>query len=129
MHNNTNDYAIADSGTTRHFLQMDSVCEDKKQASNGVCVQLSDGSSIESTQTALINFPQLPLEAHWAHLFPHIKHALLSISMLCDHEYTAIFDEDGVYIVKHGHITMHGFRYPVTIIHCEHEKREQSAET
>ena len=31
LQNNTNDYPIADCGTTGHFLQMDSVCRDKNE--------------------------------------------------------------------------------------------------
>ena len=46
MKSEKNEFAIADSGTTGHFLQMDSICEDKKRTSDGICVQLPDGSSI-----------------------------------------------------------------------------------
>ena len=70
---NTNDLAIMDSGTTGHILQMDTSCGNKKRTSKAVCVKLPDGSTIESTHTALINFHQLPLEARRAHLFPHIN--------------------------------------------------------
>ena len=103
---------------------MDSLCENKKRTSKGVYVQLPDGTSIESTHTALINFPNLPIEARRAHLFPKIKHALLSISMLCDHGFTVIFDKDGVYIVKEGRIIMHGFRHPITKLYIVNMKKD-----
>ena len=45
-------------------------------------VKLPGGRIIESTHTALLNIKQLPMKACRAHLFPDIKHALLSISML-----------------------------------------------
>ena len=123
VQNNTNDFAIVDSGPTGHFLQMDSICRDKKRTSDGVCVKLPDGSTIEATHTALINYPQLPLEARRAHLFLDIKYALLSISFICDHGFTVIFDEDGVYIVKEGGIIMHIFRHPVTKLYIVNMKK------
>ena len=120
------DYAIADSGTTGHFLQMESTCSNRKRNRDGVRVQLPDGSTIQSTHTALINFPQLPMEARRAHLFPNIKHALLSISMLCDQGYTAIFDQERVYIVKEGEVIIHGFRHPVTKLYIVNMKEDKN---
>ena len=96
------DMAIADSGTTGHFLQIDSQCVDKRLTNEGLDVRLPDGSVITSTHTALLNIPQLPMKARRAHLFPDISHALLSISMLCDEGYMAIFDNKRVYIIKMG---------------------------
>ena len=106
--------AIADSGTTGHFLQISSECTDKKQTNEGIRVKLPDGSEILSTHTAFLNIPQLPKSARGAHLFPDISHALLSISMLCDQGYMAIFDDLHVYIVKDGEVILHGNRDPAT---------------
>ena len=106
--------AIADSGTTGHFLQMNSECVDKRTTSEGLKVGLPDGSTITSTHTALLNIPQLPMRARRAHLFPKITHALLSISMLCDEGYMAIFDDVRVYIIKDSVVLLHGIRDPNT---------------
>ena len=73
--------AIADSGTTGHFLQIQSECVDKRITDDGMKVNLPDGRIIESTHTALLNIKQLPMKARRAHLFPYIKHSLLSISI------------------------------------------------
>ena len=126
LQTNMKDYAIADSGTTGHFLQMDSECSNRQSTNDGVRVKLPDGSIIKATHTANINFPQLPMEARKAHLFPDIKHALLSISMLCDQGYIAIFDHEGVYIVKDGEVVIHGFRHPVTKLYIVKMKEDKN---
>ena len=54
------------------------------------------------------------MKVHMAHLFPDIKHVWLSISMLCDEGYMAIFDEEKVYIIKDSIVLLHGKRDPRT---------------
>ena len=102
--------AIADSGTTGHFLQIQSECIDKRPTMEGVKVKLPDGGIITSTHTALLNLPQLPMKARRAHIFPDIKHSLISINMLCEEGYMAIFDENNVYIVKDSEVILHGYK-------------------
>ena len=111
---NSKNMAIADSGTTGHFLQINSECVDKRQTDEGLNVHLPDGLVITSTHTAMMNIPQLPMKARRAHMFPDISHAFLSISMLCDEDYMAIFDEKRVYIIKNGNVLLHGIRDSVT---------------
>ena len=106
--------AIADSGTTGHFLQINSDCIEKRKVTSGLEVKLPDGATIKSTHTAILDIPQLPMRARRAHLFPDIKHALLSISMLCDEGYMAIFDKIRVYIIKDGIVLLSGIRDPRT---------------
>ena len=77
-------------------------------------VKVPDRTIIKSTHTALLNIKQLPMKARRARLFPDIKHALLSISMLCDEGYMAIFDEEKVYIIKDSIVLFHGNREPRT---------------
>ena len=99
--------AIVDSGTIGHFLQIQSKCIDKQITNNGMKVKLTNGRIIESTHTALLNIKQLTIKARRVHLFPDIKHVLLSISMLCDEGYMAIFDEEKVYIIKNSIVLLH----------------------
>ena len=106
--------AIANSGTTGHFLQIQSECVDKQETIDGMQVKLPNGTIITSKHTTLLNIQQLPMKAHRAHLLPDIKHALLSISMLCDEGCMAIFDEEKVYIVKDSIVLLHGNRDPRT---------------
>ena len=106
--------AIADSGTTGHFLQMSSKCVNKQQKNEGLRVKLPDKSVIKSTHKVLLNIPQLPMAARRAHLFQEITHVLLSICMLCDQRYMEIFDDKRVYIIKEGKVLLHGNRDPET---------------
>ena len=46
--------ATVDSGTTDHFLQIQSVCVDKRRTNEGIEVQVPDGSVITSTHTGAI---------------------------------------------------------------------------
>ena len=52
--------------------------------------------------------------ARRANLFPEITHALLSISMVYDQGFMAIFDDEQVYIIKEGEVILHGNRDPDT---------------
>ena len=54
------------------------------------------------------------MRARRAHLFPDITHALLSISMLCNERYMAIFDKIRVYTIKDGVVLLSGIRDPKT---------------
>ena len=103
-----NKMAIADSGTSGHFLGINSACVNKMKTNEGINVQLPDGSCITSTHTASLNLPQLPPEARKAHIFPELTHALISISMLCKQGLMAIFDDEKVYITKDGGVILHG---------------------
>ena len=52
---------------------------------------------MQSTHTALLTFPQLPLAAQRAHVFPELQNkALLSIGQLFDSNFTAFFREGQV---------------------------------
>ena len=106
--------AIVDSGITGHFLQIQSECLNKQITNDGMQVKLPDGTIINSMHTALLNIEQLTLKARRAHLFPDIKHALLSTSMLCNEGYMVIFDEDKVYIIKDSIVLLHGNRVNIS---------------
>jgi len=90
--------AIADSGTTGHYLPMTSPSVNKTIARIPLPVHLPNGTIIHSTHTALLPITSLPPEARHANLFPDIKHALISIGTLCDNGCLALFDDKRVYI-------------------------------
>ena len=77
--------AVADTGTTGHYLNLDSSCTNKQKAVHPLPIQMKSGEVIKSTHTALLAHPDLPLQARQAHLFPGIMKALLSIGTLCEH--------------------------------------------
>ena len=104
---------IADSGTTDHFLQIQS----EEQTNQGLQVKLPHGSVIISTYTTFLNIPQLLMKARRAHISPAITHTLISISMLCTQGYMAIFDHKRVYIIKDSTVILHGNRDAKTNIY------------
>ncbi len=107
--------AIADSGCTGHFLQVDSPCIDKIPTNNGLRVLLPDGSTIQASHTALLDLPDLPLAARQAHIFPQLKHnALISIAQFCDHGCTAVFTATSVRIFLDSKILIQGSRQSTT---------------
>jgi hypothetical protein len=106
--------AIADTGCTGHFLQIDDHAQHRQPTNNGIIVQMPNHSRIQATHTCQINIPNLPTKACEAHLFPNLAHALLSIGLLCDHGCTAIFDKQHVKISYENAIILTGYRDPET---------------
>ena len=74
--------AVADTGTTEHYLDLDSPCDNKKQAIHTLPIQIPNGEIIASTHTALLSCQDLQIQARQAHLFPGLNKALLSIGKL-----------------------------------------------
>ena len=69
---------------------------------------------MQSTHTALLPFPQLPLAARRAHVFPALpEKALLSIGQFCDSKFTAVF-HDGQVQLSNDDTTITGQREPST---------------
>ena len=85
---------------------------DKGETNDGIQVKLLDGTIITSTHTALLDIQQFPMKARRVHLFPDIKHALLSTSMLCDEGYMARFNDEKMYIIKDSIVLLHRNRDP-----------------
>jgi hypothetical protein len=107
----TDDTAFADSACTSNFLKINSHCVDKRPTSNGLRVQLPNGTIIQSTHTALLDLPQLPIEARRAHLFPSLHtSALISIGQLCDCDFVARFTKHDVTILDGENVILQGKR-------------------
>ena len=92
------DLALADTGTTGHYLTLNSPCTNKRKAVHPLPIQLPNGEIIKPTHTALLTHQDLPLQAREAHLFPGLKKALLSIGTLCEHVCESIFNNKSVHI-------------------------------
>ena len=105
-----NNLAIADSGTTGHFITSEAICQNKKKATNGLWVTLLDSSSIQATHSSDLKIAALPMQARKAHVFPQLKTSLISIPQLCDAGYKAIFDDTTVEIVKNNETHLEGHR-------------------
>ena len=86
--------AIVDSVCTSHFIGPDKPCVNKVPIEQGISVRLPNGETLQSTHTALLPFPQLPLAARRAHVFPALQNkSLLSICQLCDSNFTPVFHD------------------------------------
>ena len=70
---------------------------------------------MQSTHTGELNFPDLPMDARLAHIFPSLASgSLLSIGQLADHGCEAHFTETHVYITKDDKIVLVGHRSKAT---------------
>ena len=94
------DVAVLDTGTTGHYLTLNSSCDNKELAVNPLPIQMPNGEIITSTHTALLSKQDLPIQARKAHLFPGLNKALLSIGRFYDHGCQAIFDDKNVLILN-----------------------------
>ena len=95
-----NTLAIVNSGCTRHFLGPTTLCTNKSSTSNGILVDLPNGSSIHASHTALSPFAQLPLGALQSNVFPALGNCnLISIGQICDHGFSAIFTSKDVSLI------------------------------
>ena len=92
------DLAVADMGNMGHYRTLDSPCSNKQKTVHPLPIQMPNGDIIKSTHTALLDHPDLPLQARQAHLFPGLKKALLSIGTLCKHGCESTFNENSVHI-------------------------------
>ena len=109
--------AIADSGTTGHYLKSNSPCVEKQIARIPLPIRMPNGEIIQSSHTALLPQTNIPIEARKAHIFPGLKNkSLLSIGTLCDNGCKATFDDTEVIIEnkENNEIVMRGTRDPMT---------------
>jgi hypothetical protein len=110
-----NDYAIADTGTTGHYLQTDSPHLDRQTALDPITVRMPNGAGIQSSHTCTLNLPNLPAGSKQAHILPGLaSHSLLSIAKFCDHGCIVQFSRDRCRILKHNNVLLEGPRDPTT---------------
>ena len=106
------DLAVADTGTTGHYLTLNSPCSNKRKAIHPLPIQMPNGEIIESTHTALLNHEDLHFHARQAHIFPGLKKALLSIGAFCEHGCEATFNNNLFHVLnkQSGRTIMRGKR-------------------
>jgi hypothetical protein len=69
-----NETALVDSGCTGHFLLSNAPSLHKKVTNNPLTVRLPNGQTMESTDTAFLDIPELSKAASAAHIcFSHGK--------------------------------------------------------
>ena len=106
------DLEVVDTGTTGHYLTLNSPRSNKLKAVHPLPIQISNGEIIKSAHTALLAHPDLPLQARQVHLFPGLKRVLLFIGKLCKHGCEATFNNKSVHITnkQSGNTIMRGKR-------------------
>ena len=106
------DLAVADTGTTGHYLTLNSPFCNKRKAIHPLPIQMPNGEIITSTHTALLNHQYLPFQARQAHLFTVLRKALLSIGAFCKHCCESTFTNKSVHIKnkQSGRTVMGGTR-------------------
>ena len=76
--------SIAYSGTTGNFMPSGSKVINIKKATIPIEVKLPAGQIIKSTETGQLPNKELPMESITVHVFPDLKHVLVSIGIFCD---------------------------------------------
>jgi hypothetical protein len=82
---NLDDYAIADTSTTGHYLKPTSPHLVAQTATNPIHVQMPNRAGLASIHTCTLNAPSLPPKACDGHILPGLSsHSLLSIAKFCN---------------------------------------------
>ena len=104
------DLAVADTGTTGHYLTLDSPYNNKQLSFHPLPIQIQNREIITSAHTAILSHPDLPLQSRKAYIFPGLNKALLSIGTLYDHGCEATFNYKYIRILnkQSGKIIMRG---------------------
>ena len=115
-----NSSAIADTGTTGHFLSTTAPTANKRPALCPLAVTLPNHEVMHSTHEAELHLPGLPPAACSAHLFPSLGDlSLVSIGQLCDAGCVATFTDTDVTVAKAGTTVLQGRRHPDKLWHVE----------
>ena len=102
-----------------HCIITNTQCVDRRIANNPIKIKMPNGGIITSTHIALLPQHNLPDNARKAHIFPGLQKPLISIGILCDNNYIAVFDAERVTIYDQTtrNIIMQGHRYPITTLY------------
>ena len=104
-------HAVADTGSTGHFVSVNAPYKNKRLAVTPQVVAMPDHTTIKSTHVVDLELPHLPLAACQGHVFPELGDtSLLSIGTLCDHGCIARFDKTTVEIELAGKVILTGSR-------------------
>ena len=111
--------AVADCGTTGHYITPTTPCTDKQIANNPRPIKMPNGEIITSSHITLLPQHNLPEKAREAHIFTGLEKPPISISTLCDNNCIAVFDEKRLTIFDKTtrQIVMQGHRDPRTTLY------------
>ena len=133
MCNDSSLEAVADSGTTGHYITPTTPCTNKQIATQPIPIKMLNGEIITSSHITLLPQHNLPYKARQAHIFPGVQKPLISIGTLCDNNCIAFFDEKRVtiydkstrQIVMQGHRDPHTTLYMINMAEPLREMKEQ----
>ena len=110
--------AVADSGTTGHYITPKTPCTNKQTSTQSIPIKMPNREIITSSQIALLPQKNLPDKARKPHKFKGLQKPLISIGTLCDNNCIAVFDEKMVTIYDKTtrQIVMQGHRDPKTTL-------------
>ena len=95
MCNDSSLEAVADSGTTGHYITPTTPCTNKQTETQPIPIKMPNGEIITSSHIELLPQQKLLGKARKAHIFPGLQNPLISIGTLCDNYCIAVFDEKG----------------------------------
>ena len=119
MCNDSSLEAVADSGTTGHYITPTKPCTNKNTATHPIPIKMLNVEITTSSHIALLPQHNLPDKAHQAHIFTGLQKPLISIGTLCENNCIAVFDEKRVTIYEKStrQIVMQGHRDPNTTLY------------
>ena len=119
MCNDSSLEAVADSGTTRHYITPTKPCTNKQTATQPIPIKIPNGEIITSSHITLLPQHNLLDKARKAHIFPGLQKPLISIGTLCENNCITVFDEKRVTIYEKltSQIVMQGHRDPNTTLY------------
>ena len=88
--------AVADSGTTGHYITPTTPCTNKQTETQTIPIKMPNGEIITSSHTTLLPQHNLPDKARQAHIFTGLQKPLISIGTFCENNCIAVFDEKRV---------------------------------
>ena len=118
MYNDSSLEAVADSGTTGHYITPTTPGTNKKTATQPIPINMPNGEITTLSHIALLLQHNLSDKARKAHILPGLQKPLIPIGTLSDNNCIAVFDEKWVTIYDKTmrQIVMHGHRDPNTTL-------------
>ena len=108
---NLNETALIDSAATISLLTSQAKASKASVQEPSKTVIIPDGKNLATTDTVLLNLPELPDAARRAFRLPSIMNNLLSVAELCDAGCTVLFENDKVSVKsKENKIILTGWR-------------------
>jgi hypothetical protein len=109
----TDNTSILDSGCTSNLFSAAAPCSDKQAAHVPINVNMTNGTTIQSSHTCNLLLTDLPHQARQDHILPGLVHnSLISVGQLYDNECSVTFTHNQVTVSRNRKEVMYGSRDP-----------------